>query len=85
MSGPEKLAFYSDLQRGIAPLQVKVTDPLKFVSGVAYTAATLIFLRRHLRRVKDSYSSVERVNLQWLVWLATASAAIWCFRSAPRK
>ena len=82
MSGPEKLAFYSDLQRGIAPLQVKVTDPLKFVSGVAYTAATLIFLRRHLRRVKESYSSVERVNLQWLVWLAMASAAIWALATA---
>lgn len=77
MSGPEKLAFYSDLQRGIAPPQVKVTDPLKFVSGMGYATVTLLFLRRHVRRVKDSYSSVERVNLQWLVWLAMASAAIW--------
>ena len=77
MSGPEKVTFLSDLQRGIAPLHIKVSDPLKFVSGVGYTIATLVFLRRHVRRVKESYSSVERVNLQWLVRLAVASAAIW--------
>jgi AraC-like DNA-binding protein len=77
MSGADKIAFYEELQRGNAPLLVRVVDPLKFVSGLSYTAATLLFLRRHRARVKDSYSSLERVNLQWLVRLAVANAAIW--------
>jgi AraC-like DNA-binding protein len=76
-SGPEKLAFYRNLLQGVAPLYIRIADPLKYVSGVAYAAITILFLRRHHAKVKDSYSSVERVNLQWLLWLAMGSAAIW--------
>lgn len=77
LSGAGKLAFYHDLQRGIRPAFVAVTDPLKLVSGISYAAVTLVFLKRHQARVKDSYSSLERVNLRWLLRLAGGGAAIW--------
>jgi AraC-like DNA-binding protein len=77
MSGPEKLAFYQELQQGVRPLVMKVVDPLKSVSGISYGVATILLLRRHRARVKDNYSSIERVNLQWLLWLAASAAAIW--------
>jgi len=77
MSGTEKIALYQALQRDEVPLVIRVIDPLKLVSGVTYATVTLLFLRRHRARVKDSYSSLERVNLRWLVRLATAGAAIW--------
>ncbi len=57
-------------------------DPLKLLSGVTYAAATLLFLRRHAERVKDSYSHLERVSLRWLLWLGAAAAAIWGFAAA---
>jgi AraC-like DNA-binding protein len=77
MSGPDKIAFYQALQRGEEPLLLQVLDPLKLLSGVTYATITLLFLRRHRARIKESYSSLERVNLQWLVRLAAAAAAIW--------
>jgi len=77
MSGPDKIAFYQALQRGEVPPLLQVIDPLKLVSGVSYAGVTLLFLRRHRARVKDSYSSLEHVNLRWLVRLAAAVAAIW--------
>jgi AraC-like DNA-binding protein len=77
MSGADKVALYDALQHGARPLVIQVFDPLKLVSGVSYTAATLIFLRRHRARIQDNYSSLERVNLQWLVRLAVAGAGIW--------
>jgi AraC-like DNA-binding protein len=77
LSGAEKLAFFQRLQQGDAPTLVRLVDPLKLVSGLAYSAATIIFLRRHQVRVKDSYSSLERVNLSWLLRLTAAAAAIW--------
>jgi len=77
MSGPDKIALYDALQRGERPLVIQVIDPLKLLSGVTYAGVTLLFLRRHRARVKDSYSSLEHVNLQWLVRLAAAAAAIW--------
>ena len=77
MSGAEKIAFYHGLLAGNRPLLIVVADPLKYVSGIAYTIATLVFLRRHSERVKESYSSTERVNLGWLMWLGASAAAIW--------
>jgi AraC-like DNA-binding protein len=77
MSGAEKLAFYQDLLRGIRTPLIRVFDPLKFISGIAYTTVTLIFLLRHRSRVKDNYSSIERVNLHWLLVLSGSVAAIW--------
>lgn len=79
MSGAEKVAFYHDLQRGLIPPLIQLVDPLKFVSGISYAVATLLFLRKHAQRVKANYSSLERMNLQWLVRLAGAAAAIWIF------
>ena len=82
MSGPEKLAFYDALLRGEKPGLTSVVDPLKLVSGVTYATVTLIFLRQHRERIKQNYSSLEHVNLKWLVRLAAAAAAIWMFAVA---
>ena len=76
-SGPEKIAFLERLQRGDFPRWMVIVDPLKYVSGVGYATATMMFLLRHRERVKESYSSIERVNLRWLLWLGAAAAAIW--------
>ena len=77
MSGPEKIAFYHQLRSGAHPLVFAIFDPLKLASGVIYAALTIAFLQRHRERVKESYSSTERVNLRWLLWLGGAAAAIW--------
>lgn len=77
MSGPEKLAFYDALLRGEEPGVTGWVDPLKLVSGATYSTITLLFLRRHRERIKDNYSSLERVNLTWLIRLAAGAAAIW--------
>lgn len=75
--GAEKVALYHQFQEGGLPPLLSALDPLKFVSGLSYAAATIVFLRRHHARIKDSYSSLERVNLEWLAYLAAAAAAIW--------
>jgi hypothetical protein len=77
MSGPEKIAFAEALRHEGDPLVLQVLNPLKLASGVIYTVITLLFLRRHRARIRDSYSSLEHVNLRWLVRLAEAAAVIW--------
>jgi AraC-like DNA-binding protein len=81
MSGAEKIEFYNQLQQGVRPAWVVVADTLKYVSGICYTVATILFLQRHRVQVKDSYSSIERVNLRWLLHLAWAGAIIWTVAS----
>ena len=81
-SGADKLEFYRSLQRGVTTPLIKVVDPLKFVSGVSYAVITLLFLRRHRAHVKESYASIERVNLQWLFQIGLGSAAIWALATS---
>jgi AraC-like DNA-binding protein len=82
MSGADKLAFYHRLQAGDVPPSVAATLPLKLLSGIIYATITLLFLRRHRDLVKASYSSVERVNLQWLMWFCVGAAGVWAIAVA---
>jgi AraC-like DNA-binding protein len=82
MGGTEKIAFYRALLRGEVPLLLRIADPLKLLIGVIYTVLTMLFLVRHREQVKDNYSSTERVNLRWLLWLGGAAAAIWALAVA---
>jgi len=84
MGGAEKIALYERLERGDAPMVLVLLDPLRYVSGIAYSVATVLYLRRHRRRVEDSYSNTARVNLVWLLWLAGAAAAIWLLATTLR-
>lgn len=77
MSAADKIALYDRLQHGELPALIATIDPLKFVSGVSYSVATLLYLRRHRLRIRNSYSNTARVNLGWLLWLAGAAAGIW--------
>jgi AraC-like DNA-binding protein len=81
-SGADKIEFYRGLQRGESTALIKVVDPLKFVSGMSYAVLTLLFLRRHRARVKESYASIERVNLQWLFQIGLGSALIWALATS---
>jgi AraC-like DNA-binding protein len=82
LSGPEKVALLERIRGGDAPRVLQILDPTKFVSGIAYTIATAMLLVRHRRRVKESYSTVERVNLNWLLLLLGAAAVIWFVATA---
>ncbi len=77
MSGSEKIALWERWAVGGLTPPLRDIDPLKYVSGIAYSAATVLYLRRHRRVVENSYSNVERVNLRWLLWLTAATAGIW--------
>ena len=84
MGGAEKIAAYERWRAGAIPAPIKMLDPLKYVSGIAYTAATVFYLRRHRRRIEDSYSNPARVNLVWLLWLTAAAGSIWLLATTLR-
>ena len=84
MSGAEKIAMYDRWVSGDVPTGLAIIDPLKYVSGIAYSAATVLYLRRHRRRIEHSYSNTARVNLSWLLRLATAAAVIWLMATTLR-
>lgn len=76
-SGAAKVALYARLRSGYVPTLFMLLEPTKYLSGVAYSIATLAHMRAHRHRVENSYSNIDRVNLRWLRSLAGAAAGIW--------
>ncbi len=77
MSGADKLAMLDRWMAGQIPLQLVILDPFKYVVGLSYSIATIVYLHRHSKRVENSYSNTARVNLGWLLFLSTAAFGIW--------
>ena len=77
MSGPDKIALLERWATHGEPLHLQLIDPTKYISGFAYSIATIAFLRRHRHHILDSYSNVGRVSLAWLAWLSAATMLIW--------
>lgn len=77
-----KLAAMQRILAGDVTLLMKIETPFRFVSGLGYGAATIVFLKRHGSRIEQNYSSTERVNLRWLLWLGASAAGIWVMATA---
>ncbi len=84
MSGAEKLATYEQLVAGEIAPPLAALDPLKYVSGLGYSVATVLSLRGHRIRVEHSYSNTARVRLTWLLCLTGAAAGIWLLATTLR-
>lgn len=84
MSGADKLALLDRMTRGEFPWHLTILDPTKYVSGIGYTVATVLYLRRHRQTVEQNYSNTARVNLRWLTAFAAAGAAIWLLATTLR-
>jgi AraC-like DNA-binding protein len=82
MSGPEKIATWEQWSVHGLIGTIAHLDPFKYVSGIAYSSATVMYLLRHRRDVEQSYSNVASVNLRWLFWLSGATGGIWVLVTA---
>ena len=77
MSGAAKVAMLERWIAGDIPVQLATLDPFKYVLGLGYSIATVVYLRRHRRQIEHSYSNIGRVNLTWLMALTVTAFGIW--------
>lgn len=47
------------------------------LSGVTYTILAVRETIRYNKRIKDSFSSLEKINLKWLTYAVSGTAAVW--------
>lgn len=76
LSLEEKILVYQNEGEGF-----EATSAIIFVgiilSGITYTILSLQALRKHKKRIEDNFSSIEKINLDWLFRLVLGLLCIW--------
>lgn len=76
-SAPEKLQFIQNLAVAGEPLALVGFEWVMILQGNIYMFLSLLLLKRHSRTIKDSFSSIDKINLSWLRNLTIGTAGIW--------
>lgn len=72
-----KIEYLEAIMAGHPPTDLLVIEKLKHPHGFLYTFLTLLVVHRYGLRLKESRSSVERINLRWLRNLMLGGLVIW--------
>ena len=77
MSGVDKILVLDDPAGSPWSDRLFFIDHLKFAYSLVYLVAILVVISRHRRRVRDRFSSLDKVNLDWLRFLAYGGFVTW--------
>jgi AraC-like DNA-binding protein len=76
-SAEAKIEMVHSVMRDEDPFDIRLIENLKYVHGIIYVLLTIRLLRRHRSRLKDRFSSIERINLNWLRYLTIGIVFVW--------
>lgn len=76
LSAEAKLEVYHHEGAAYA-LQMSIIFAASVISGLIYTSLSLYALHQHKKHIKNTYSSIEKINLRWLFNLIIGLSCIW--------
>jgi AraC-like DNA-binding protein len=76
-SAQEKLLILSEPASNPWTEKLFFVDHLKFAYSLVYLVMILVVIVAHRRRVRDRFSSLDKVNLDWLRFLALGGLMTW--------
>lgn len=72
-SADEKIAY---VYRSVIPLERKVRESAQLIQRLFYLYLSVRLILQHRKRIRDNYSSIEKINLRWLLLLLSATVII---------
>ncbi|WP_236979643.1 helix-turn-helix domain-containing protein [Membranihabitans maritimus] len=72
----EKILIYQNEGEGFETISIIIFIGI-VMSGITYTFLSLRVLVNHKKLIKDNFSSIEKINLQWLFRLVLGLSCIW--------
>ncbi len=76
-SGEYKIEYIQKLAEQGQPLSIILFNWLAVIQGIVYMAVTLIYLKQYSQDIKDRYSTIDRINLNWLFFITRMTLAVW--------
>ncbi|MDL1892500.1 AraC family transcriptional regulator [Sphingobacteriales bacterium CHB3] len=76
LSSEQKIAIYKNRGAGYETFNMLKSYAYS-LSGLFYVIWSTILLKRHQRNIRDQFSTLEKVNLQWLQILTFGLGGIW--------
>ncbi|TNE80732.1 MAG: AraC family transcriptional regulator [Bacteroidetes bacterium] len=76
LSSEEKIYTYQNRGEGFE-MNLAVIFIGILLSGITYTFLTIRALKRYKRQIKDNFSSIEKINLNWMYRLVIGLSCIW--------
>lgn len=71
-----KLQCFTDRFKNL-PLYISVGTFLQYLSSPIYFVLIILHLRIHNVRIKNQFSSIEKINLDWMIKLLYGGIGIW--------
>ena len=76
MSARELLAFIKNMEQVGEPVY-SVLGWVIAVQGLTYMLMTLFLIRRYTENIKENYSTIDAINLNWLKNITFMAMAVW--------
>jgi AraC-like DNA-binding protein len=76
-SGERKIEFINDMMHHIQPPMYAIFESIVPVQGLTYTFLTIKIVRDYDMRIRDAFSNIDLINLNWLKHITLAMVVIW--------
>jgi len=76
MSGPELLAFIRNMKEVGDPV-FDILGWVIAVQGLTYMIMTLALIRKYTQNIKENYSTIDEINLNWLKNITFMALSVW--------
>lgn len=76
-SGPEKIEFVSRMMNDNPPFIHKAINYIIPFQGLIYTFFTVKIVLEYNDKIKNSFSNIDKINLNWLKHVAVSMIVIW--------
>ncbi len=76
-NGDFKIAYIQEIEQHGPPLSLVLFSWAVLFQGVIYMIATFRVLNRYSQAIKDTFSTIDKINLNWLKTITVLTMIVW--------
>jgi AraC-like DNA-binding protein len=82
---PERIQYVKEYMiPNQAPLIYDIYEKLISVQGIIYTVLTILIVLEYNKKIKERFSNIDKINLNWLKYLIIGMVVCWSFAAASQ-